>query len=79
MRKQYAQLSEALAAVAEAKACIAGNRGYDKELAREAHEHAVGELGEATVQAVILLVQDLESKDVVRLAKYVDGLVERAQ
>ena len=42
-RPSYKRLEEALEHAAVARACIAQNRGPDKELARESYEHAVAE------------------------------------
>lgn len=64
MRKSYEKLIRTLDSADAAKACIAQNRGPEKEEAREGYEHAIGEeLAPAFKEAFDDAIGDLEAKD----------------
>lgn len=71
-RSAYSDLASALGEVAAARACIAENRGMEKEQAREGYEAAVGEvLVPKLLAAIELACGDMDARDVERLAETV--------
>lgn len=62
----WSKLSQALEEVDQAKACIAENRGYDKELAREAYGNA---LAESLLPAMRDALEALDDKSLVSIAR----------
>jgi hypothetical protein len=80
-RTQYAELTQALEDADDAKRCIAQNRGYDKELAKDAYLEVVGQvLAPALIAALDLATGDLSPEAIVRLAKkLVDELKKEKQ
>jgi hypothetical protein len=78
VRVEYERLRAALDSTRTAKSYIAQNRGYEKEQAREGYDHVVAEeLVPALTAAIELLVGDLDTADVQRLAEHVSKLIEK--
>lgn len=70
-------LHEAITHVEAARRCIAQNRGYDKELARESFASAVAEvLLPAVLNAVELFLEDATPSATIALAKHVAKKLE---
>jgi hypothetical protein len=68
---------EALDRTEAARRCISQNRGYDKELAREAYEHVVAEeLIPALLSTLEDAMADLEARKVERLARHIWKRIE---
>lgn len=78
MRKSYEALKEALDKCEHARACIAQNRGPEKDEARDAYSHVVGEeLVPALLKAVEDLAGDIQNdRKVESLARSVMKLIE---
>lgn len=68
----HSKLADALERVRFARACIAENRGPDKELARESYEASIAdELVPALMDAIDTAVGDMQGRNVERLAELV--------
>lgn len=77
MRDSLSKLREALDFAEQARSCIAQNRGPDKEEAREAYEHAVGELTAPLAEVIDEFYGDLDARDWERLVLMVYKHIEK--
>lgn len=78
MRDSYQKLKMALDESAEARACIAQNRGYEKDQAREGYDEVVSsEVLPALIQALDDASGDIESKDIEKLGHVLLKLLEK--
>jgi len=77
IRVTLGKLREAIDLAEQARSCIAQNRGFEKEQAREAYDHAVGELTTPLVEAIEECAGDLDPRDWEKLAVMVHKLIEK--
>lgn len=78
MRESYEKLRAALDAAEAARACIAQNRGLEKEQAREGYEYVVGEeLGGAMMAALEDAIGDLDARQLERLGRALFREIEK--
>lgn len=71
IRDEYEEFVAALDQTRQARACISQNHGYDRELAREGYENAVGDtLVPALLKAIDTATSngDVEARGIERLA-----------
>ena len=72
MKEARDKLIDALDEVRKAKACIAQNRGYEKEQAREGYDAAVCEvLIPAIEEAFTVVIEAEDPKRIVRIANFI--------
>jgi len=78
MRDSYQKLKTALDEAAAARACIAQNRGYEKDQAREGYDEVISsEVAPALSQALEDASGDIESRDIEKLGHVLLKLLEK--